>query len=59
MFSYRVYVLEEGNRIKNVPQILECQDDAEAILRAQELLADKPIEIWEGARIVKKIKPDQ
>ena len=57
VLSYRVYVLEEGGHIRKAPAVLDCEDDAEAIQRAKQLLDGKPIEVWEGARVVIKLQP--
>lgn len=59
MLAYRIYVFEEGDHIKQVPRILECRDDAEAIQQARQLLDGKPMEVWEGARIVVRLSPDK
>ena len=57
--SYRLYVLDRDGHVKEAPQIIECKDDDEAIQRARQSLAGKPIEIWDGARIVGKLQPNE
>jgi hypothetical protein len=54
--SYRCYFTDIDDRIQSYEQI-ECENDAEAALRAQELLAASRFtsaEIWQGRRIVGK-----
>jgi len=35
----------------------ECASDKEAIEEANELLADRDVEVWQGPRIVIRLKP--
>jgi hypothetical protein len=54
--SYRCYFTEADDRIRSYEQI-ECENDAEAALKAQELLAASQFtsaEVWQGRRIVGK-----
>ncbi len=54
--SYRCYFTDVDDRIQSYEQI-ECKDDAQAVLKAQKLLAASPFtsaELWQGARIVGK-----
>jgi hypothetical protein len=54
--SYRCYFTEANDRIQSYEQI-ECENDAEAVLKAQELLARSQFssaEVWQGRRIVGK-----
>jgi hypothetical protein len=54
--SYRCYFTDVNDRIQSYEQI-ECQDDAQAVLKAQKLLAASPFtsaELWQGTRIVGK-----
>jgi hypothetical protein len=54
--SYRCYFTEVNDRIRSYQQI-ECENDAEAALKAQELLAASQFasaEVWQGKRIVGK-----
>jgi hypothetical protein len=57
--DYKVYVLSPGDHIKSAPRILKCEDDAEAVYMARQLIEGLPLEIWEGARIVTKVSPDK
>ena len=54
--SYRCYFTDVDDRIQSYEQI-ECEDDAQAVLKAQKLLAASPFtsaELWQGSRIVGK-----
>ena len=53
---YRCYFTDENDRIKGVEQI-NCQDDAEAALKVEHLLASsshETAELWQGPRLVGK-----
>jgi hypothetical protein len=54
--SYRCYFTDTDDRIKSFEQI-ECNDDADAALKAQTLLAVSRFtsaEVWQGSRLVGK-----
>lgn len=54
--SYRCYFTNVNDRIQSYEPI-ECQTDAEAALKAQELLAASEFmtaEVWQGRRLVGK-----
>ncbi len=54
--SYRCYFTEVDDRIRSYEQI-EGEDDAQAALKAQQLLAASPFtsaELWQGRRLVGK-----
>jgi hypothetical protein len=56
MRGYKLYLLDENDRIRSAMD-LECADDADAIQLAQSLL-DGPMELWQGARIVRRFYPE-
>lgn len=54
--SYRCYFTDVDDRIQSYEQI-ECEDDTQAVLEAQKLLAASPFtsaELWQGTRVVGK-----
>ena len=54
--SYRCYLTDGDDRIRSHEQI-ECEDDAQAALKAQALLAASHFasaELWQGQRLVGK-----
>jgi hypothetical protein len=56
MRNYRLYLLDQNDRIQSAVE-LQCDDDADAIQMARSLL-DGPMELWEGARIVRRLYPE-
>ena len=57
MSQYCIYTLLACNTIAEAPQEIECASDKEAIEEANELLADRDVEVWQGPRIVIRLKP--
>ena len=56
--AYRVYVLDENGHVLGPPNIVVCDDDAQAAHRAARYyLNGKPIEVWDEARRVVKFNP--
>jgi hypothetical protein len=54
--SYRCYLIDGDDRIRSAEQIA-CEDDAQAALKAQALLAasrSASAELWQGKRLVGK-----
>lgn len=58
MPDYRFYNLKSNsNDIVGPPKILQFAGDQEAIAEAKKLLDGLDIEIWDGARVVIRLKP--
>jgi hypothetical protein len=56
MGEYRLYGLDQFNRIYTASRIVECGTDEEASVVAEALLAICPAaEVWQGARCVCRI----
>ncbi len=60
MPTYRFYYTAKINRLVGVPQRLDCADDAQAMIKAHELVEKAPphgsgVEVWEGNRLVGRI----
>ena len=54
--SYRCYFTDESDRIRS-HELIECPDDAAAVLKVDELLAQSEYncaELWRGPRLVGK-----
>lgn len=54
--QYRCYFTDANDRIRAV-KVVACDDDAEAMLRSEQLLASsehRTAELWQGARLVGK-----
>jgi hypothetical protein len=55
MSDYRIYTLNPEGRITSPPLLISCDTDQAAIERARQLI-DQDFELWEGARLVTRIK---
>jgi hypothetical protein len=59
MPSYRIYRLSPDEHIAGPPEVVKCDSDQEVIAHAKEKLDGLDIEIWDGPRIVIRLKsPD-
>jgi hypothetical protein len=52
MPAYRIYVLTTDGHIAGPPQVLECENEQEAIGKAPQLANGKAVELWDGARLI-------
>jgi hypothetical protein len=57
MPNYRIYLMSDDNHIVGTPKFITSGSDAEAIASAQDQLDDRIVEVWEGARLVKRLRP--
>jgi hypothetical protein len=48
--------LSDGNTIAETPKEIECASDKEAIEEANAVLDVLDVEVWQGARIVIRLK---
>ena len=59
MVTYRCFILDKGGHISERLSI-ECDNDDEALIRAGTVLHRRSemsaIEVWEGARLVQKLR---
>ena len=56
MPDYRIYRLSAENRIVGVSEVVECETDQEAITEAKKKLDGLDVEIWQGPRVVLRLK---
>jgi hypothetical protein len=56
MPHYRVYRLSVDNQIFGRPEVVDCDSDQEVIARAKARLDGLDIEVWDGPRIVIRLK---
>jgi hypothetical protein len=49
--EYRAYTVGHDGHL-SAPKILDCADDEQAIATVKGFLNGKPVELWEGARLV-------
>ena len=57
MREYRIYMLDGRNNIAGPPEIVTCEDDQETVQRAKQLIDGYDLEVWQGARVVRRLKP--
>ena len=55
MPEYRLYHFQDGHIRK--ADVLEVDDDVEAIAQAEHTYAGEPLELWLGARMIKRLEP--
>jgi hypothetical protein len=54
MAGYRLYFLDDNGRIRDAAEF-ECDGDAEALAQAESRADGRDMELWSGARVVRKI----
>jgi hypothetical protein len=56
MPEYRIYTLDPEGHIAAPPIIVSCDTDQAAITQARDLVTSQDFEVWEGSRLVTRIK---
>jgi hypothetical protein len=59
MPAYRIYVLTTDGHIAGPPQVIERENEQEAIGKAAQLANGKAVELWEGARLIARFPGDE
>jgi hypothetical protein len=54
---YRLYGVSPEGNILGPANVVECDEDHEAIAQGQRLVNGAAVEIWEGARFVTRLSP--
>ena len=54
MAGYRLYFLDDNDRIRDAAEF-ECDGDAEALTQTESRSDGRAMELWSGARVVRKI----
>ena len=57
MPEFCIYTLLDCNTIASTPRDIECASDKEAIEEAYALLDGYDVEVWQGPRVVIRLKP--
>ena len=57
MATYRIYQLNAAEQIDGPPDHIDCSNDSEAIEQGKVYLDGHAIEIWQSARLVKRLYP--
>ena len=53
---YRAYTLTDDDHILDAPKVITCDSDQEAVQTAEQLINGHDVELWNGARLVTRIK---
>jgi hypothetical protein len=56
MPDYRVYLITEDNHIASAPLKIAVENDSGAIRQSRKLLNRHDIQLWEGRRLVTRLK---
>jgi hypothetical protein len=56
MPDYRIYLITEDDHIASPPVKIACDDDLSAIGQSKKLLERHDIQLWEGRRLVTRLK---
>jgi hypothetical protein len=56
MPDYRICSITEDNHIASTPLTIVCDDDQTAIQRSQKLLDRNDVQLWQGRRLVTRLK---
>ncbi len=58
MSEYRFYKIKKDGHIDGLPTARDCLNDAAALKEARRTLNGHDIEIWQSARLVGYVTPD-
>ena len=56
MPNYRVYTIIKSDKVAGRADVITCATDAEAVVKARQFLQSNDLEIWQGARMVGRLK---
>ena len=56
--AYRIHFIDQGHT-KRPEQIIECADEFEAIKQAQQAVDGHDVELWDGSRLVVRLRLDR
>ena len=56
MPDYRIYSMTQDNHIAATPVTTVCEDDRTAVQHSQKLLDRNDIQLWQGRRLVTRLK---
>ena len=59
MPGYRIYRVDEEGHIKDLAAELTCDTDEEALERARRYVDGLALEVWNRARLVKRLEPNK
>jgi hypothetical protein len=56
MPDYRIYSITQDNHIASRPVTIVCDDDTTAVQQSQKLLDRNDVQLWQGRRLVTRLK---
>ena len=56
MPDYRIYLVTQDNHIASAPIRIACDSDLVAIQQSHKLLDSKDVQLWQGRRLVTRLK---
>jgi hypothetical protein len=56
MPDYRIFEISKLGRIVGPAQIITCENDEEAVHTAEPLVNGHDVELWQGGRVVTRIR---
>jgi hypothetical protein len=59
MPEYRIYKVDGDGHLFDVPHVVMCDNDQDAIEKAQRMMFALDLEVWQGERRVTRIKAVQ
>jgi len=59
MPEYRIYKVDRDGRLFDIPNVVMCDNDQDAIEKAQHMVFALDLEVWQGERRVTPIKAVQ
>jgi hypothetical protein len=59
MSGYRIYRVDEEGHITDVAAEFACDTDDQAIERARQYIDGLAVEVWNRARLVKRLEKDK
>jgi hypothetical protein len=57
MPEYRIFTLTKERRIAGPAEVIDCASDKHAVEEAKILMNDHDMEVWQGSRIVMRLRP--
>lgn len=58
LLTYKLYILDKAGHIAGPPHIIEAATDETAVEMARRYLAKADLDLWQGARRVATLKPE-
>jgi hypothetical protein len=59
MPDYRFYKIGDDGHVAGPPENIELPNDGAAMQEAKKLINGQDVEVWQGARLVAYLVPDQ